>query len=311
MRFVVRRLARLVLSLMVVVTASFAMIHLIPGDPVRAALGPTASAEVVAARRAELGLDKPLHTQFWDYLTGLFHGELGTSIISQEPVRQVIADRLPSTLQLAALSVPITLLLAVPLGMWLAARTENGRHRGTEMAFASMSGVILAVPEFVIAITLVVVFAVTFKWLPPGGKEGASTFVLPVTALALGPVALISRLVRLETLRVLGEEYVRVARAKRLKPARLYLWHVLPNTLTATLTIAGMLLAGAVAGSVIVENVFAWPGVGSRVVQSITNKDYPVAQGIVLLYGVVILTVNIGVDILLALADPRSQIRRS
>ncbi|MEV0581390.1 ABC transporter permease [Nonomuraea sp. NPDC050310] len=310
MAFVLRRLCRLLLSLAVVVTASFGMMHLIPGDPVRAALGPTASPELIEARRATLGLDLPLHEQFWNYLTGLFRGELGVSIATGERVSDIVGERLPATLELAFAAVPLTLLLAVPLGMWLAARTENGRRRGTELVFTTVSGFVLALPEFLVAIGLVVVFSVTLGVLPPAGRGDPSTYVLPVAALVLGPAALITRLIRLETLRVLGEEYVRVARAKRLAPARLYLRHVLPNTLTATLTIAGLLLAGLIAGSVIVENVFAWPGVGSRVVQAIVSKDYPVAQGIVLLYGAVVLVVNIGVDVLLGLADPRSQIRR-
>ncbi|MFI6811854.1 ABC transporter permease [Nonomuraea sp. NPDC050328] len=310
MAFVLRRLCRLLLSLAVVVTASFGMMHLIPGDPVRAALGPTASPELIEARRATLGLDLPLHEQFWNYLSGLFRGELGVSIATGERVSDIVGERLPATLELAFAAVPLTLLLAVPLGMWLAARTENGRRRGTELVFTTVSGFVLALPEFLVAIGLVVVFSVTLGVLPPAGRGDPSTYVLPVAALVLGPAALITRLIRLETLRVLGEEYVRVARAKRLAPARLYLRHVLPNTLTATLTIAGLLLAGLIAGSVIVENVFAWPGVGSRVVQAIVSKDYPVAQGIVLLYGAVVLVVNIGVDVLLGLADPRSQIRR-
>jgi peptide/nickel transport system permease protein len=307
--FLLRRSGRLLVSLAVVLVAAFAMIHLIPGDPIRAALGPTAPADLVAARRAELGLDDPLWKQFIHYLAGLTHGDLGTSFASQQPVGQIIADRLPNTLSLALTTVAVALLVSVPLGIWLGVRTENGRSRGTEVTFTGVSGALAVLPEYVVAVGLVALFAVRLGWFPPAGRTGAQSYVLPVISLAIGPVAVLTRLVRVETLRVLGEEYIRMARSKRLPPARLYLRHVLPNTLTATLTVGGLLLSGLVAGSVLIEYVFAWPGMGSSVVASITQKDYPVVQATVLLYGTIVLVVNVLVDLVLGLLDPRSTIR--
>ncbi|MFF1699728.1 ABC transporter permease [Streptomyces sp. NPDC058257] len=303
-----RRSARLVVSLWVLVTAAFLMIHLIPGDPVRAALGMTASPDLVAAKRAELGLDDPLWQQYLHFLGGLFTGDLGSSTISGQPVTQTIGDRLPATVQLAALAFVLALAVAVPLGTAMAAVTRGGRRRGAELAFTSVSVLLAAVPEFLLAVVLAYVFAVRLDWFPVAGREGPSSYVLPVLALSIGPASVLARIGRVEMLSVLGHDYVRTARAKRLPPRRVYVRHALPNALTATLTLGGLLLSALVAGTVLVENVFAWPGLGSTIVQSIVQKDYPVVQGIVLVYGAGVLVVNLLVDVALALLDPRSAI---
>ncbi|MER7503183.1 ABC transporter permease [Nonomuraea pusilla] len=310
-RPVLRRLVRFAVSLVVLVVASFAMIHLIPGDPVRAALGPAAPVELVEARRAALGLDQPLPAQLGSYVKGLLSGDLGTSFLTGEPVTDVIAARLPNTLALALVATLVALLVAVPLGMAAAVRTENGRNRGTEAAFGTVTGAAVAVPEFLYAIALVAVFAIGLDLLPPAGKAGPETFVLPVLALTVGPAAMIARIARAETLRELGTDYVRLARSKRLPAARLHLRHVLPNTLTATLTMGGLLLSGLITGSVLVEYVFAWPGLGLKIVEAITQKDYPVAQGVILVYGAIVLVVNLAVDVVLGMLDPTSAVKES
>ncbi|WP_185056144.1 ABC transporter permease [Thermocatellispora tengchongensis] len=307
--YALRRLVRFAVALGVLMVASFAMIHLIPGDPVRASLGPAAPYELVEARRAALGLDQPLPAQFLGYVGGVLTGEFGTSFLTGERVGDVIAARLPTTLTLALAATAVALLVAVPLGMWAGVRTENGRRRGTEAAFTSVTGTAVAVPEFLYSIALVAVFAIGLGWFPPAGRAGPESYVLPVVALAIGPAAMIARMCRVETLRVLGTEYVRLARAKRLPSARLYVRHVLPGTLTATLTVCGLLLTALIAGSVIVEYVFAWPGLGQRIVESITQKDYPVAQGVILVYGVIVLTVNLLIDLALGALDPTSRLK--
>ncbi|MFI6503249.1 ABC transporter permease [Nonomuraea typhae] len=306
-----RHLVRFVVSLGVLLVASFAMIHLIPGDPVRASLGPAAPAELVASRTAALGLDRPLLEQFTTYAGHLLTGDLGTSFLTGEPVGEVITSRLPNTLVLALLATVVALLAAVPIGMWAAIRTENGRNRGTEAAFTSVTGTAVALPEFLYAIGLVTVFAIGLGVFPPAGKAGPESYVLPILALAIGPIAMIARISRVETLRELGKDYVRLARAKRLPARRLYLRHVLPNTLTATLTLGGLLLTALIAGSVLVEYVFAWPGLGLKIVESITQKDYPVAQGVILVYGAIVLVVNFAVDVVLGVLDPTSSIKES
>jgi peptide/nickel transport system permease protein len=295
-------------SLWVLVTVSFLMIHLVPGDPVRAALGMTAPADVVAAKRHALGLDDPLLTQYVHYITNLLHGDLGESISTQLPVSDTIAQRLPATASLAILAFVVAIAVAVPLGVAVAVATRRGRRRRTELAFAGTSVVLGSIPDFLVGVALVCVFAVNLGWFPVAGRSGADSYVLPVLALAIGPAAVLARIVRVEMLSVLETDYIRTARAKRLPALRIHLRHALPNAVTATLTLAGMLLASMVAGTVLVENVFAWPGLGSTIVQSIVTKDYPVVQGTVLVYGLGVLVINTLVDVALALLDPRSTI---
>ncbi|MFI9455490.1 ABC transporter permease [Amycolatopsis sp. NPDC052450] len=309
--FAVRRLGRFAVSLWVLITTAFLMIQLIPGDPVRAALGLTAPVELVNARRAALGLDDPLWLQYVRYLGGVVTGDFGTSMTSGQPVSEVIGDRLPATLQLALPAFAVVIAVAIPLGLLFAVLTRGGRRRGGELAFTSTTVLLAAIPEFLLAVALVAFFAVRLGWFPVAGSDGAGSLVLPVIALALGPASVLSRIVRVETLSVLGHDFIRTARAKRL-PARLvYLRHALPNALTATLTMGGLMLTGMVAGTVLVENVFAWPGLGSTIAQSILQKDYPLVQGIVLVYGIGVLLVNLTVDVLLAVLDPRSTIREN
>jgi peptide/nickel transport system permease protein len=167
------------------------------------------------------------------------------------------------------------------------------------------------IPDFLLGVALVAVFAVDLGWFPVASRDGAASYVLPVLALAIGPAAVLARIVRVEMLTVLETDYVRTARAKRLPALRIHLRHALPNAVTATLTLGGMLLASMVAGTVLVENVFAWPGLGSTIVESIVGKDYPLVQGTVLVYGVIVLVVNNLVDVALALLDPRSTIGES
>ena len=310
-RFALRRGIRLLVSLWVLVTASFLMIHLIPGDPVRAALGPTAPASLVAARRASLGLDDPLWLQYLHYLRGVLTGELGSSLGSSLPVSRIIGERLPATLELALLAFLVVLALAVPLGVGMAVLTRGGRRRRTELAFTSGSVVVGALPEFLVGVAFVYVFSVTLGWLPVAGRTTPASYLLPVLALAVGPAAALARIMRVEMLTALRADHVRTARAKRLPASQVYLRHALPHALTAAVTLGGLLLSALVAGTVLVENVFAWPGLGGTIVSSILDKDYPVVQGVVLVYGAGVLLVNLTVDVVLALLDPRSVIRES
>jgi peptide/nickel transport system permease protein len=308
-RFAVRRTGRLLVSLWVLVTASFLMIHLVPGDAVRAALGPTAPAALVAAKREEMGLDDPILVQYWHYLQGLFTGDLGTSMISQLPVSDVVMQRLPATLTLALLAFVLAVAVAVPLGVTMGVLTRRGRGRRTELAFTTSSVVLGIIPDFLVGVLLVYVFGVSLGWLPVAGNDTPSSYVLPVVCLAIGPAAILSRIIRVEMVSVLDADFIRTARAKRLPKRTVYLGHALPNALTASLTLGGLILSAMVAGTVLVENVFAWPGLGSTIVSSILNKDYQVVQAIVLVYGVGVLLVNTLVDVALALLDPRSMIR--
>jgi peptide/nickel transport system permease protein len=303
--FLVRRLGRFVLSMAVVVTASFAMVHALPGDPVRAALGLRASPETVNATRERLGLNDPLWQQYLDYVGNLLHGDLGVSLDTQTPVREIMAQLVPATVKLGLAAFVVCIVVAIPVGLLIGIATREGRGRSVHLGFGGITGLALSVPDYLLAVGLVFVFAVSTTVFPVAGMDGAVSYVLPVTALVVGPIAYLARIVRAETQRVLGEDYIRTARAKRL-PARLvYLRHALPNTLTPTLTVSGMILASMLAGTVLVENVFAWPGVGAELVQSVLVKDYPVVQAVALFFGAGVLLINLVVDIAISVFDPR------
>ncbi|WP_348534373.1 ABC transporter permease [Kitasatospora sp. GP82] len=307
--FCVRRSARLVLSLGVVLTASFAMIRLVPGDPVRAALGVDAPPALVAARRHQLGLDQPFLAQYRHYLGGLLHGDMGASLITGTPVAELVRTRLPATLDIALPAFLVTLAVALPCGLVAAVHTRDGRRPRAELAFTAVTAGLASVPDFVLAAGLSALLAVGLELLPVAGTAGAESFVLPVLALSLAPTAVLARVVRVEALKVLAEDYMRTARGKRLSPARRYLRHAAPNMATAALTVAGSLLPAMIAGTVLVEKVFAWPGIGSAMAQSVVAQDYPVVQAMVLILGTTVLLAGLLVDGLLALLDPRSAIR--
>lgn len=307
--FAARRALRFLVSLWVLLTASFLMIHLIPGDPVRLALGRSAPLETVLLRRQELGLDEPLLTQYLDFFKGLFTGDLGVSMISGLPVAQIIGDRLPASLELAAAAFVVIVLLSVPIGTLMAIVTRGGRRPRAELTFATSTIIVAAVPSFLIATALITVFAVALGWLPPAGEGELRHLVLPTLALSIGPIAILSRILRIELLDVLDKDFVRTARAKRLPNWRIYLKHALPNASTATLTLGGLILSSLVVGTVLIETVFAWPGLGSSIVSAIQQKDFPLVQAIVLVYGAIVLIVNLIVDVILAVLDPRSIIR--
>jgi peptide/nickel transport system permease protein len=307
--FAGRRFIRFVVSVWVLISAVFAMIHLVPGDPVRAALGMTAPVELVEARRRALGLTEPLWEQYLRYLVNVVTGHLGTSLTMNLPVSQVIRDRLPATVSIALPAFVLVLAAAIPLGALMAVLTQGGRRRGSELAFTASSVVLAGIPEFLLAVCLVYVFAVRTGWFRVAGRGGLDSYVLPVISLSAAPAAVLARIVRVEMLAVLDNDFIRTARAKRLRPVLIYVRHGLPNALTATLTLGGLMLTGLGAGTVLVENVFAWPGLGSTIVQSIQQRDYPLVQGIALVYGISVLLISVAVDVLLALIDPRSTIR--
>lgn len=309
--FLLRRLTRFVVSVLVLVTACFGMVHALPGDPIRAGLGINTPAPVIAAMRHRLGLDQSIWHQYLHYLHALVTGDLGVSLVSDTPVSQIMSQLLPATIQLGSAAFVVAVLLSIPLGLVMGVATRDGRSRKLHLGFGSMTGLLLSVPDYVLSVALVFIFAVSFHAFPVAGKGGVDSFVLPVTALAAGPVAYLARIVRAETQRVLGEEYMLTARSKRL-PARLFYGrHALPNILTATLTVSGLILTSLLAGTVLVENIFAWPGIGHELVQSVLATDFPVVQATALFFGSAVLLINLAVDVAIALVDPRSTIKES
>lgn len=306
--FLMRRLGRLVVSLAVVIIASFLLMYLVPGDPVRAALGQSATPQLVEATRIQLGLDRPMPEQFLRFVGGLFTGDLGTSVRLQRPVLDVIAQRFPTTLLLAVLAFVLAVVAALPAGIGAAVLARSGRRRGLSVAVSAVLGILIAVPSFLLAVGLISLFAVRLGWFPAAGWGEPEDAVLPVIALAVGPMAYLVRIVQVEMLAVLDTTYMTTARAKRLPRRLIHLRHALPNIVTATLTVGGMILAGLTAATVLIEAVFAIPGLGSIMVSSVSAKDYPMVQGVVIVYALIVLGVNLVVDVILATIDPRSSI---
>lgn len=306
-----RRTVGLLAVLLVLVVATFLMVRLVPGDPARRIAGQDASAQDIADLRESLGLNRPLPAQFADYTVRLAQVDLGRSFVSREPVSQIIAQRLSATLTLAAAAFVLVMVASLLVGTTAAAITRDGRGPRVEVAFMAVTSVLGSLPSYLSATFLVFVFAVALGWLPVAGAGRWNSFILPTLALSLRPIAILSRIVRVETLNVLAQDYIRTARSKRLPTLLLFRRHVLPSMLTSTLTLGGLLLAGLIGGAVIVENVFAWPGMGTALVQAVLARDYPVVQGITLLLGVAVVVVNLLIDVMLAAVDPRTLLRSS
>ncbi len=306
--FAIRRLGRLVVSLLVVVLAAFFLVHMVPGDAVRAALGPTAPASLVEATREQLGLNQPLLQQLGAYFAGLLRGDLGTSIQSGLPVGTTIGQRFPTTLTLAALGFVAAVIGALPIGMGAALIARSGRGRTANSGISGFLGVLIAIPDFVLSVGLISVFSMWLSFFPPAGWGQPRNMVLPVLGLSLGAMAYLARIVQVEMIKVLDSTYIQTAKAKRLPQRIILLRHALPNIITATLTVGGLLLSGLVAGTVIIETIFAIPGAGSSLITAISSKDYPMIQGMVIVYAFTVLAVNLVVDLILLTLDPRTTI---
>jgi len=304
--FLLRRLAGLVAVLVTLVVGTFLIVQLIPGDPARTIAGSNATPERIEQLRTQLGLDQPLWTQFTDYAGGVLRGDLGTSFANGQPVTQIIGDRLPFTAELALIAIVLVLLVSVPFGMAVAVACRGGRRRPLDTGFSAVTALAGAIPEYVLGTVLVLAFAITFKVFPAAGAASLGALVLPVLAISVGPICTMARIVRRETAAVLEQDYLRTARGRRLRAVRLYARHALPNLMTSTLTLGGLILSGLLGGTVVVEIVFAWPGLGTAVVNAITSRDYPVIQGVVLVLGLLATLLNLLVDIVLGLLDPRT-----
>jgi ABC-type dipeptide/oligopeptide/nickel transport system permease component len=298
---VLTRAGAALLVVLGVSTLVFLLIHLVPGDPVEAMLGERAQASDRAALRAALGLDLPLWEQYLRYLGGLARLDLGASLIDQRPVAEILAERLPATLRLSAAALGTALVVGLPLGVLAA------RHRGSVLDATAMTTSLLGIsmPNFWLGPLLILVFSLWLGWTPVSGADAPGAIILPALTLGTALAAILARMVRASVLEVLGEDYVRTARAKGLgEPA--VLWrHALRNAWLPVLTVIGMQLGGLLAGAVITETVFAWPGIGSLLVEAIKARDFPVVQGCVLLISVCYVLVNALTDIAYAWIDPR------
>ncbi|MGO1439124.1 MAG: ABC transporter permease [Brevibacterium yomogidense] len=308
--FLTRKLGTLVLSFVFLVIVTFSIVLLIPGDAARAAAGPDASLEVVEATRQTLGLNDPVWQRFLTYVGDIFSGTLGTSF-RVGTVSEQIAVRAPYTLVVAGASIVITLVLAFILGVGVTVLTRNGRRTWLAQAFSWVTAVIDAVPVYVRGTLLIILFALTLGVLPAGGAQQPSSYVLPIVALAIGPVCSLSRIVRREAESALQANYIRTTEGWRLSGRVVYLKYLLPNVVTAALTLSGLMLSGMIGGALVMEQVFSWPGLGTSVVNAILTRDYPVIQGTILVLGMVAVIINILIDVALAAVDPRHLQSRS
>jgi peptide/nickel transport system permease protein len=303
-QFLLRRILFAVPVALGVSLLAFSMSHLTPGDPVAIMLGERATAESVARLKTQLGLDQPLAVQYWRYVSLALQGDLGTSIRSGQPVLQEIRDRLGPTAELTGAAMLIAIVLGVSLGT-LAAVSRSPLLESAIMAFALLG---ISMPTFWSGLIFIMVFSLGLQWLPVTGS-GMTGLILPAVTLALPAAAVLARMTRSSLLEVLGQDYIRTARSKGLRPNLITVKHALRNAFIPVLTIVGLQFGGLMAGSVIVESVFARPGVGRFAVNAILARDFPQVQGIVLLAGLVYVLVNAVVDLLYGVLDPRIQLR--
>jgi peptide/nickel transport system permease protein len=298
---VLTRLAALPFTLLGAATLVFALLRVVPGDPIDLMLGESALPAARAELRTSLGLDRPLGLQYAGWLTNVARGELGTSIRSGLPVAALVAERMPATLLLALAASAIATGIGVPLGTLAAARAGGVVDRFA--LFVSLS--VVAAPSFWIGPMLVLLFSVQLGWLPVAGSGSAAHLVLPALTLGAGMSGIVVRMTRAAVLETLADDYVRTARAKGASPSRILFRHALPNAASPVLTVLGLQLGAMLAGSVVTETIFAWPGLGRLVIEAIQARDYPVVQGAVLVIATTTVLVQLLTDLAQAAANPR------
>lgn len=307
--FIVRRLGQMLIALLGVSIIVFALIHFVPGDPVRTALGTRFDPDIYEALRERAGLDKPLVTQYFSWLGGATTGDLGVSFRNGQPVSNLVVERLPATLTLAGAALLVALVVGIPLGIVSAVR--SGSRLDYAATAASQVGV--SVPDFWAGIMYILLFSLTLSWLPPSGYvsffedpvEWLSHLVLPALAVGLVSGSIIFRFVRSAVLEALNQDYTRTAKAKGLGRWRVLRDHVLPNAWIPIVTIIGLQLGFLLGGVVVVEIVFAWPGIGRLAFLAVQDRDFTVLQGTVLYIAFMFLLINLAVDILYGYLDPR------
>jgi peptide/nickel transport system permease protein len=300
-RFLVRRLLLTIPVLVGVATLVFSLIHLVPGDPVQDMLGESASPQDVAQLRTTLGLDRPLYVQYGAFATGILRGDLGTSLRTNQPVVTVLRERMPATMELAVASMAVALLFAIPLGIIAAVRAGTAvDHAATTLALVGIS-----MPTFWLGPLLAIVFSVWLGWFPVSGRGTLANLVLPAITLGAPLGAILARMTRASVLEELRELYVTAARARGVSEVRAVLAHAFRNSLIPIVTVIGLQFGSVLTGAVITETIFAWPGVGRLLVQSISARDYPAVQGCILLIAITYVSMNLVVDVLYGLLDPR------
>ena len=300
-RFLARRLALTIPVLLGVATLVFSLIHLIPGDPAQAMLGEAAPQADVEELRRRLGLDRPLIEQYVSFLAGLVRGDLGTSLRTGQPVTAQIVERMPATVELAAAAMLVAIAFSMPLG--IAAAVRRGTFVDHAAMTVSLAGV--SVPNFWLGPLLAIVFAIELGWLPVSGRGTWAHLVLPAVSLGAALAAILARMTRATMLEELREQYVQAARARGVSRFRAIIRHAFRNSLIPVVTLVGLQFGAVLTGAVITETIFAWPGIGRLLIQSIGFRDYPLVQGCILLIALTYVAVNLLTDVLYGVLDPR------
>ena len=299
-KYIVKRVIGVIPTLIIVTTFVFFFVRLIPGDPARLVAGPQATLEDVEVVREELGLNKPILTQYADYVTGLFHGDLGMSLRTKRPVATEVSLRYMNTVKLTVFSLVWSVIVGVLIGVW------SGKHRSRWQDYTGMTLAIsgISMPSFWIGFLLIMVFSVNLKWFPTTGADSWKSFILPAIALGTSIAAIIARFTGSSIIEVMKEDYIRRARAKGLREKSVIWKHAFRNAMISVVTVVGLQFGFLLGGSVVTESVFAFPGLGSLLVESVNYRDYNAIQSLILIFSLHFILINLVVDILYALLNP-------
>ncbi|EIC9285433.1 glutathione ABC transporter permease GsiC [Salmonella enterica subsp. enterica serovar Infantis] len=300
LNYVLKRLLGLIPTLLIVAVLVFLFVHLLPGDPARLIAGPEADAQVIALVRQQLGLDQPLHVQFWHYITHVLQGDFGTSMVSRRPVSEEIASRFLPTLWLTITSM----IWAVLFGMAIGISAAVWRNRWPDRVGMTLAVTGISFPAFALGMLLMQIFSVDLGWLPTVGADSWQHYILPSLTLGAAVASVMARFTRSSFVDVLSEDYMRTARAKGVSETWVVLKHGLRNAMIPVVTMMGLQFGFLLGGSIVVEKVFNWPGLGRLLVDSVDMRDYPVIQAEVLLFSLEFILINLVVDVLYAAINP-------
>jgi ABC-type dipeptide/oligopeptide/nickel transport system permease component len=291
-------------AIWLILTMIFMLVHIVPGDPVQQMLGEDARPEDLNNLRHALGLDQPLLTQYLHYMTGLLRGDWGKSFHFQSSVLALVLHRYPATLELALTAMFVCAAIAIPAGV--AAARHRGRTPDHAIGVLTLLG--LSVPNFALGPVLILLFSIEFGWLPVSGRGGFSHLILPAATLGAALAAILTRMVRGSMIEELSSDYVRTARAKGLSERAVLYRHAFPNALVPIITILGLQFGTLLAGTIVTETIFSWPGIGRLTVQAIQSRDYPLLQGCILVIALSYVVVNLLTDVVYSLIDPRIRV---
>lgn len=304
LRYITKRIVEVIPTLIIVVTFVFFFVRLIPGDPAQMVAGAQATQEDIEVIREELGLNEPIPTQYVNYVTGLFKGDLGTSLRTKRPVTTEISNRYANTVKLTLASLLWSSLVGILLGVW------SGKNRSKWQDYTGMTLAVsgISLPSFWIGFMLIIVFGVNLKWFPTTGADSLKSLVLPAITLGTSVAAVVARFTRSSLIEVLKEDYIRTARAKGIKE-KIVVWkHAFRNSMISVVTVIGLQFGFLLGGSVITESVFAYPGLGSLLIESVNYRDYPAIQSLILIFSLHFIVINLLVDILYAVLNPEIQL---